>query len=877
MEETGSVIDRRKEDILNKLKGKETYIQYIFLAAIAYFGYYIRTLNLPLLKGQFPLALDPFVFLRYARYILEHGHLMAVDTMRFYPHGYSAMSEFRVLSHAIVYLYKILHFFNSAITLEQAHILYPPIAFVIGLIFFFLLVKKLFNWKAAIVASAFLTVLPAYLYRTMAGFSDKEAFALMCFYAGLYFFVCAFQTKESRWKYIANAVIAGMATGLMAVVWGGVSFLFLIIGLFAIILILLNQMGKKNLAILAIWTVCFFIIAKIGYPERYSLMTFLTSTSTILITVALLWGIVNLFYKRDILKIKDRLRHYLPDSMASLLMVIVIGSAAILIIKPSYFLQMVDAIKQTLLGTRGDRWSMTVAEFHQPYFTDIIGQFNWKAILLFFAGSLLLFYEAFKDALKKKSIILTAAFALFIMGVSLTRYSPSSQFNGATQISNVVFFGSMIGFAALVIYGLFWLYKNDKETYNSLMTMHVSNRAILVLVWFFIMVLAARYAIRLMLVFAPITAVLIGYASVRGMEYASKLKQDAIKIVAWLLIIFVVGSLFIGYSKIVMSQARYTGPSYNNQWQQAMAWVQGNTQEDAIFAHWWDYGYWVQTGGGRTTLSDGGNAYGHINHFVGRHVLTAPTNTEALEFLKAKNTTHLLMISDEIGKYPAFSSIGADENYDRYSWISPFSLDRSKIAETRNSTVYLYAGGTPLDDDFIYNGMLFPSGSSGVGGFFLPVSTIEIPGPNSTVVQSQKIGQPEAVLFYNGQQTKVPLWCVYINGEKITFEENENALKGCLRIMPSIVGDQTDPIGAALYLSPDVAAGLFSRLFLLGEQSPYFKLVYSDEAGMPVASYQGSQIGPLKIWEISYPDNLTIPPEYYGTSLPNVNVSRIAR
>ena len=37
---------------------------------------------------------------------------------------------------------------------------------------------------------------------------------------------------------------------------------------------------------------------------------------------------------------------------------------------------------------------------------------------------------------------------------------------------------------------------------------------------------------------------------------------------------------------------------------------------------------------------------------------------------------------------------------------------------------------------------------------------------------------------------------------------------------------------------------------------------------MPLVVYQGRLIGPLDIWEISYPKNLTIPPEYYGTEEP---------
>jgi len=41
-----------------------------------------------------------------------------------------------------------------------------------------------------------------------------------------------------------------------------------------------------------------------------------------------------------------------------------------------------------------------------------------------------------------------------------------------------------------------------------------------------------------------------------------------------------------------------------NDWTDAMHWVKQNTPKDAVFASWWDYGYWISTLGERTTLAD---------------------------------------------------------------------------------------------------------------------------------------------------------------------------------------------------------------------------------------------------------------------------------
>ena len=67
---------------------------------------------------------------------------------------------------------------------------------------------------------------------------------------------------------------------------------------------------------------------------------------------------------------------------------------------------------------------------------------------------------------------------------------------------------------------------------------------------------------------------------------------------------------------------------------------------------------------------------------------------------------------------------------------------------------------------------------------------------------------------------------------------------------------------------------MFTKLYLFGEEWDYIKEVYTDEEGMPLSIYDGRVIGPLKIWEVTYPDDLEIPEEYYGVDIPE-EVSRV--
>jgi len=872
--EDQQIIEKRKEKFFKILKEKKDWLIYIVLAIIIWFGYNIRVKNLGLLKDittnkYIPLALDPFAVLRYVKYVVENGALMITDTLRYYPLGFSSVSEFSILSHYIAYLYKFLHFFNPSMTVEYVHVLYPAITFIFIIIFFFLLIKKLFNYKIALLASAFLVVLPPFLYRTMAGFSDKEALGTLFFFMAFYFYVSAWKSNKTS-KTILFGTLSGISAGLMGTVWGAINFIFLIMGGFVLIELFLNKFKKNDLYAYSFWLFFMLLTVKLIYPSKFNLVSLMTSLTSGMMFLALLTAIISFFlFEKDIFKIKAKIKGKVPLNIASLGISVLLGIIVLLILYgPDVFIRNLQSLYYSLTKPFGtNRWVLTVAEAHQPYIQDWISQFGRSYFWAFMLGSIAMVYSMVKQ-IKKIAWKFTAIYALFIIGFVFSRYAPTSLFNGVSGISQTVYIGSLILFFGIIItYYLRFFYK-DKETFNKILD--IKKTYIFVFVWFLFMIVGARSAARLLFIFSPITAVLASYFIFIVIDYCKSLiKNKTYLLIVYFLIAIIVFSSLNGFATTTSTQAQYTGPSYNQQWQLAGQWIRENTPEDAIFAHWWDYGYWVQTGGERTTITDGGNAIGPWNYFMGRHVLTAQNETEALEFLKAHDATNLLIISDEIGKYPAYSSIGSNENYDRYSWINTYTLNQNEIQETRTNTVFPYYGGFALDEDFIYQGKLYPKQAVGIGAILVPMQL----SINGSIQEIEKIEQPTAIMVYNGQQVNVPLNCLYFNKQKYEFEGE--GFNGCLVIIPKIDGDQMNPLGAALYLSDKVARTLFADLFIYGTDSQNFKLVYNDEANMPLALYNGRLIGPLKIWEISYPSNIQEHPEYIGLDYPNPLVTAV--
>jgi len=874
-------IEARKNKLYSIFKGAG-WIYYGILAAMIYFGYYIRTRNIGLLTDittgkLIPSDPDAMLFLRYAEYILENGKLMAIDTLRYYPIGYRTAGENVVLSYVIVYLYKIISVFKD-VTLQYVDVIYPAIAFIFIMVFFYLFVKELFNHKVALVASAFLIVIPTFLFRTMTGVSDKEALAFVLMFASLYFLAASWKSSSLRKKAVYS-VLSGVSTGLMGLTWGGTSFIFVTVGLFVIVEILLNKFDKNDVYSYMAWYFSVVAMIQVFRLGNFSMSSLLfTLSGGALMTLGLLLAIVNLLINdKDILGIKGKIKEKMPLSIFSLIItlaIIVIGIG--ITFGPGFFAQKYSELYTGLTAPFGEtRWSLTVAENHQPYVKEWVGQLGMPFVLMFLIGSSLLFYEMITiiGVERWKIMGVTLAYTLFIFLFIFSRYSPESRLNGTNNLSVNLYFGSLALFILFLGIIYFYLFFKNNAIFENINK--IDKKYTFIFILFLLMLIGARSAARLMFVFSPIISIMAALLVYLTYEYAKSMKKDFYKISIFAALLIILASpisfakipqgILVRYSNSVLETSKYIGPNLDRQWQYAMKWARENTKEDAVFAHWWDYGYLIQYGARRATLSDGGNSRGAINYFTGRHMLTAHSYVEALELLKANNATHLLIVSDEIGKYPAYSSIGSDINYDRYSWINTFTLDTNDIQETRDGKTFIYKGGTSLDKDFLYKGKLFPAGSTGIGGFILPFKE-----PNGT---SQQMQQPKAVMFYNGQRSDVPLKCIFLENQLIEFDGD--GLDGCLRIIPYIEGSQSMPIGAALYLSPEVRQTLFAKLYLFNDKSQYFNVTYDDSNGMPLAVYNGRLIGPLKIWEISYPENLTIPKEYYGEVLPDPRVDQV--
>jgi len=319
-------LKQRKEKLLKYLKTNTNTLSYIVLALILWISSWIRTRNIPLMQGKYIPDVDSYYFLRLSKYVVEHGALFTVDMMRNVPLGVDISKDLVALPYVIAYIYKIFHAFIPTFTVEQAAIYYPVIFFVIGAIFFYLFIKNVFDHRVALLSTAFLVTVPAFLYRTMAGVADKEPLGMALMFLTFYLYIKAINSKTNKRRIIYGAS-SGITTSLLGLSWGGVQFVLGIMAVYHLLEIVLNRFGKERYyTYIPWWVVTFFVLTQM--TNRYGdLSLFFTSAVFGSTTLVLSLAVANSVLQSDRWNITKKIKEKYPTNILSL----VLGSLLLLV------------------------------------------------------------------------------------------------------------------------------------------------------------------------------------------------------------------------------------------------------------------------------------------------------------------------------------------------------------------------------------------------------------------------------------------------------------------------------------------------------------------------------------------------------------------
>ncbi len=860
-----------KEEIVGFLKNKkyQWIAVFLILFIVLTMSSSIRLSNMSLLVdsttgAHIPIALDPYYFLRVAETIVHNnGTLPAVDMMRSPSMNTSWPRE--ILSRSIADIYYVTKLFNPNTTIQYVDVISPVIFYIIGLIIFFFLAYAISkNNGVAILSTTFLAFAPSYLYRTMAGFADHDSLGMVAVFSFFLVYTLALKNFEKNWKNtIIYSLLSGFMIAFVLATWGGAVTFILITMPFAFFLywFFAKNDDIKTIAFYFLLIVSASLSSVIfGFPATDIVNRF-TSSYGLLTPFVFVFILIDFGLSRIKNLKKIQLKKYRP--LYSLGATTILGIVGLEVLHKSIF-KIIMTIWAKLLNPFGNlgggRLGATVAENSQPYLINWISQSGKVVFWLFVLGVFIVGIEfALKIKSKKHRSLFILSWMAAVSGVLFSRISSSSIFNGMNFISQSFYFLGILFFGVVLLITII----ETKERINTNIIMFLS-------ILFFVLIYG-RSASRIFFLITPFVALSAAYATERLYHYYKNANDKTIKMIfLGFFVLAIIGSAYsvAVYHETVSVQAPHTGPSANVQWQKAMQWVRTNTSKRDIFVHWWDYGYWVQTLGDRPTVTDGGHSGGdQADHYIGRYVLTTPNPNSALSYMKTWNVSYLLIDQTDLGKYPAYSTIGggAKNPSDREASIPVMPMNPKQTRETANGTMIAFNGGTYIFEDIIWkeNGktILLPAKKAAIIGIIVKLSN------------DRKMGQPEAVYLYNGVQTRIPIRYVYINGKIIDFKTGLDAI---IDIIPSVTKTGIKRIGAAIYLSQKVSKSLFTQLFLLNDpfhEYTTIKLAHT-EANPIIASIRGQGIaigdfiyyhgfrGPIKIWKVEYPDGTKVFPDF---------------
>ncbi|MBI2143959.1 glycosyltransferase family 39 protein [Candidatus Woesearchaeota archaeon] len=178
--------------------------------------------------------IDPYYWNRYAKNIIEKGHVgdearngVQWDTYQVAPLGRKISSYDFFFPYFLAYLYKATRLFNPSITLWSVQTtVYPVLITGLTVLLIFLLLRKVAGNIGGFFGALMAGLHAAYVNRTIHG--DNDTIVVLFAILTLYFFVQAIYERKTI-RQLAFAALAGLSVALYSIAWGGWWFVFVFV------------------------------------------------------------------------------------------------------------------------------------------------------------------------------------------------------------------------------------------------------------------------------------------------------------------------------------------------------------------------------------------------------------------------------------------------------------------------------------------------------------------------------------------------------------------------------------------------------------------------------------------------------------------------
>lgn len=568
-------------------------------------GFTIRAQNIQPRYDYF-FGFDSYFHARWLGMTIEQGGIPEYDTMAYYSIEHSRLET----GFLYTFLWNVSTVFYNAFTLfapyDKALLIsfvkiFPPLMGALIAMLMFFLAKELFGRKAAFIGAFTAATLPAFMYRTMAGFYEEDAMGYLGFVVGFTFLIRALKAPRISRKSILDSVFAGLGFSFMS--WGWRMYIVIPVLLmaatpFIVLLFLQVKAMKKELSLNSIKT----------FAVHY--------TIPVLLFLALTLPVRGL-------DLMDRAFGYIASVLP-------------------FTLETAELGFMLGLGFIVFAFAFIIFIFRESL-GSLVGSNFFRAAI-----ALLLFFSTI--------FVLTATYGDHLTGGFFEERFVETGLHGqlvGEENPGYNTFGYKYNFfIVLAILSLFlvpvWVYIKKDDIYSPLAFWWVAMG--LVLAW---------HKLKFTFSFGPTFGLAAAFCAAFLFYFAGKSKDLTGKKVAFALIaVFLIASIATASYYI---QHNMKQPSLERQpeWKETLHWFRDSTPEDAKIFNWWSQGHWLTFVSERTVFTDNRNiAWDTTNAAFGNFITSTDVN-EALEIFKEHKADYLLLSSDFFaGNFLAFYSYG---------------------------------------------------------------------------------------------------------------------------------------------------------------------------------------------------------------------------
>ena len=459
-----------------------------------------------------------------------------------YPWGRDfTRSEYPLLPMFAAATYRLV---EGSMSLQAWIALLPPLAGAVLVVVSYVVARILFGRLAGVVAALLVAFLPANMDRTMAGFVEKEGFALpiVLLSIGL---LCA-ALRMGGWRSVVVAVVGGVVGGVAGFAWGGFRFTLIaaaLAGLFAPLFLRsvdrLKDVLRVVLGFVAANAVLLLFSPASASGVRLALLAFLASAVGYVV-----WVVLERFAGGRVYVSVTRLYTCFVVVLVACVLGLVLAG-----VLPFNFRALYAVLWPVRNLLSFSPLIASVAEHYPPTMQMLVDELG-MVLVLAPLGIVLGLWDSYRRGDLGRAVMLLVSAGAFWAMLGMAYFLQSGGvFAAIAAASLLLFFEEKI-----------WARKSVAKK-----KVHVSGLDELWKALFIVLVI-----------------VFVASASIAGYAEYNRLSRTATSVLT--------GGAGLGI---------------NPGWFVLLDVINTTTPKDAVIVTWWDYGYWITVPTARATLADG--------------------------------------------------------------------------------------------------------------------------------------------------------------------------------------------------------------------------------------------------------------------------------